>query len=753
MRIAGSAEPTPIGAQPVGWAYKSDALDWLRERGVNVPTYAVLHYLQWREQPEAALAQLRAALGTERRWAVRSDRLNEDAGGAGAFHSVLDVDATTHEAMRQAVGSVLHSYGQARADDRILIQHYVADGEIAGVAASCLLPQGLDYCVVSWVPRGDNSLVTGAASHCWTAYLQGARRALDKRWAQWLDEVQALLQQLRTWAGCEVEIEWLWNGQLQVVQLRALPVAPTADTRMRSARAQARAHTQARRTDGELLGLMPDWNPAELLGEHPRPLALSLFGELISRRTWAQARTRLGYQPTPGDLLRPIAGRPYVRVERSLRSLLPAALDRGHQDALVAAQLRRLRAQASLHDKLEFEVATGSYEFSRSWRQRYPELETETHAALERALRSQLPGLLDPTALAHAYEVARFSVRTRIAWPAAEAPLRVWRKVLRRVRDEYALPFAQSARRCFVYELLLKSAVAEGALSTEVLDQWRASAHGIYSDGDAASWFQALRPGTFEIAHPRYGDGFAQLQLPAPATRPAPRIPSGLERLIREHAIVSDSHALLRGFALAHQARDWGKLALSLALSEGLEHLVQQAQLRGHQREDLSWLELCDLDDDRLASWPVRITGARQRHADDGLLRLPPLLGAADEVYGYIVEPGHPAFVGTGRVWACTHRVSNESTPASLPAVRALLLERCEPGFDWVYGRRPAAIITAFGGPNAHVALRAHELGCPALLGVGIEMLQQMASWPAIEIDFDQRWWRVAPRPLQAHKA
>ena len=31
---------------------------------------------------------------------------------------------------------------------------------------------------------------------------------------------------------------------------------------------------------------MPDWNPAEIIGKKPRPLALSLYQELITNHTW-----------------------------------------------------------------------------------------------------------------------------------------------------------------------------------------------------------------------------------------------------------------------------------------------------------------------------------------------------------------------------------------------------------------------------------------------------------------------------------
>ena len=34
-------------------------------------------------------------------------------------------------------------------------------------------------------------------------------------------------------------------------------------------------------------GVMPDWNPAEIIGIKPKPLALSLYQELITNFIWA----------------------------------------------------------------------------------------------------------------------------------------------------------------------------------------------------------------------------------------------------------------------------------------------------------------------------------------------------------------------------------------------------------------------------------------------------------------------------------
>ena len=48
--------------------------------------------------------------------------------------------------------------------------------------------------------------------------------------------------------------------------------------------------------DKTIFEIMPDWNPAEILGIRPRPLAVSLYKELITDGTWAYQRGNYGYR-------------------------------------------------------------------------------------------------------------------------------------------------------------------------------------------------------------------------------------------------------------------------------------------------------------------------------------------------------------------------------------------------------------------------------------------------------------------------
>src|SRR5690606_23061384 len=43
-------------------------------------------------------------------------------------------------------------------------------------------------------------------------------------------------------------------------------------------------------------GVMPDWNPAEIIGLRPKPLALSLYRELVTDSIWAYQRHNYGYR-------------------------------------------------------------------------------------------------------------------------------------------------------------------------------------------------------------------------------------------------------------------------------------------------------------------------------------------------------------------------------------------------------------------------------------------------------------------------
>ena len=44
-----------------------------------------------------------------------------------------------------------------------------------------------------------------------------------------------------------------------------------------------------------VFGLMPDWNPAEIIGNQPSELTYSLYSKLVTKNSWSKARSEMGY--------------------------------------------------------------------------------------------------------------------------------------------------------------------------------------------------------------------------------------------------------------------------------------------------------------------------------------------------------------------------------------------------------------------------------------------------------------------------
>ena len=78
-----------------------------------------------------------------------------------------------------------------------------------------------------------------------------------------------------------------------------------------------------------LFGVMPDWNPAEMVGLKPNNLAISLYQELITDHIWSQDRKKFGYKDlTSHHLLSNFFGTPYVDIRIDFNSWIPKNLDK-----------------------------------------------------------------------------------------------------------------------------------------------------------------------------------------------------------------------------------------------------------------------------------------------------------------------------------------------------------------------------------------------------------------------------------------
>lgn len=114
------------------------------------------------------------------------------------------------------------------------------------------------------------------------------------------------------------------------------------------------------------------------------------------------------------------------------------------------------------------------------------------------------------------------------------------------------------------------------------------------------------------------------------------------------------------------------------------------------------------------------------------------LLEHAEDLRAVHLPASSGHFHGHGAVDGAVVLLDESSTPEQLPLQAIVAIHSADPGYEWIFQHQPAALITAYGGPHSHMALRCADAGCGAVLGLGAERFRKLVSASRLRIDFEQ---------------
>jgi phosphohistidine swiveling domain-containing protein len=81
------------------------------------------------------------------------------------------------------------------------------------------------------------------------------------------------------------------------------------------------------------------------------------------------------------------------------------------------------------------------------------------------------------------------------------------------------------------------------------------------------------------------------------------------------------------------------------------------------------------------------------------------------------------------------HYLSDHAFQSPRGAGKVTLIERADPGYDWIFLSPIAGLITKYGGSNSHMAIRCAELGIPAAIGCGEQIFEQLQKSESVLLD------------------
>ena len=742
-------------------------------RSAQIAPLVFFSVADWRDDRAACLAQVPAIIGAGP-WIVRSSCQREDGeneSNAGMFLSLTVVKA---EGMAVAIEQVIAAYGEACAADEVLIQPMLPNVLRSGVAFSHDPNTCAPYRVVNWSEGEDTTTVTGGmGGRIWQ---QAAQSSISP--PAELSGVVALLEELLTlFSGVPVDCEFavtlegatevLWLLQARPLILFGTPESGTAQAaRLESIQRKVARGMQphpflmGRRT---VYGVMPDWNPAEIVGIRPKPLALSLYRELITDAIWAYQRHNYGYRNLRSFPLMPhFFGLPYIDVRLSFNSFIPADLDEGLAGRLVDHYIDRLLAEPTLHDKVEFEIVFSCYTLDLPQRlERLAEAGFSKHEreAIAHSLRKLTNRIVHPKEglwRGDAAKIETLNVRREELLASSVDPLERVYWLLEDAKRYGTLPFAGLARAGFVAVQMLKSLVAVGVFSQADYDAFIGGVSTVSGQltRDRATLDKAtflaryghLRPGTYDILSPRYDEApelyFDWSQRPAapePVKPFALTLPQMREivKLLEAHGLQPDPVGLFDFMQAGIELRELAKFHFTRNLSDALALIAEVGGQYGLTREDLAYCDIAAFKELHVAATNPKdvllrsIEQGKARYAETLKISLPPLIAKPEDVWAFEWPESAPNFISQKQVTApvvgCDARERLAGAIVCIP--------NADPGFDWLFAYPIAGLITAWGGANSHMAIRAGELGLPAVIGAGEVLYRHWSAAQRLHLD------------------
>lgn len=730
---------------------------------------------------------------------VRSSSLAEDTSSnsqAGKYESIANVSG--EEEFINAVETVIGSYDDDNEANQILVQPMLSNVCICGVAFT-LDPNTMgNYYVINYDNKGTTYAITsgcGEESKLYYRFKRENDAGVSENGVQLMpmdnmDKLCLALKELEKFFGqdnLDVEFAFTEEGVLYILQVRALCTrGEIVDQRRQQAeleRIEEKIKQEQRKKPflcGEkaIYSVMTDWNPAEMIGIRPKPLALSLYKEIITDNTWAYQRDNYGYRNLRSfPLMVDYGGLPYIDVRVSFNSFIPAGLEEKLSDKLVNYYLERLVANPAKHDKAEFDIVFSCYTFDLMKRiqvlKDYGFSTEEIHKIVD-ALRNVTNNIIEHENGLWRKDYGKIQVLNRRFDEIMSSDFSRVEKIYWLLEDckRYGtLPFAGLARAAFIAVQILKSLVVCGIFSETDYELFMGDVNTVSSDMNKdfkelsrqsfLKKYGHLRPGTYDITSLRYdeapelyfewtekNEGTENIEKEKGLFRLSLQQMRLLKKQLSENGFTNDVLELMDFIKTVIEGREYGKFAFTRNLSMALQLIKEMGKEVGISQEECAFINIRDIYSlyasakDVQMSLRYSIQKGKRDYEIAKSITLPPIIVSADDVMHFYYPDSEPNYITMDQAVG-TICVLDEGRHTEEMKNKIILIPSADPGYDWIFSHGIRGLITMYGGANSHMAIRAGELSIPAAIGVGVKNFEKYKCAKVLEIDALGKFIRI----------
>jgi glutamine kinase len=733
---------------------------------------------------------------------VRSSAIGEDSmenSQAGQYDSIGNINCSIAE-ITNGVDTVISSYkkkNNTRLDNQVLVQEYIETADLSGVIFTRDINTFSPYITVNYDDNtgSTDSVTSGSGDGLKTLFLfkyQKKDYYKKNSFQNHIFEIVNELEDIICYDALDIEFSISKSNTFYIFQVRPLvyndskkiindeDIISELDDIYNYIKElyQKRPFIAGRTT---LLGNMPDWNPAELIGVNPKPMAVSLYKYLITDHIWAESRGQMGYKNiinTP--LSHQIAGHPYIDTRASFNSFIPNQIEEELSNSLVDHYINNLKNNVHLHDKVEFSITlnTWSFDFKKRSKQILKNnISTDDLSNIENAFKDHFQSLIinhgeffkAQDLIIENLQKRRKAIESNINNDISIHNISwIVKSLLDDCRDMGVLPFSNLARCAFISTLCIDSLEAISIISKEekeIIKSIPTIATEMSYDinkvvlkkidlKEFLKKYGHLRPGTYDICQDRYDQapdyyfsniGHNKDKLKAPDIKKIKstfmKKAKEVDLVLKSEGFLFDSEQLISFIIKSIQKRELYKFQYTKNLSLILELIALFGKKLNYDRYEMSFLSINDiigLSTDYSSSY-IRSEFKRKINFNvkrDNLMHsvmLPSLILSPRDVYGFNLDTSAPNFITIKSVTAEVALINGEK--GINISNKIVMIENADPGFDWIFSYPIKGLITKYGGVASHMSIRAAEFSLPSAIGCGESLFKQLINAKKIQLN------------------
>jgi len=691
---------------------------------------------------------------------IRSNSSNEDLesfSNAGKYLSIGPISKERISDIKESWNQVLNSY-EKDTDNTVILQDYVKNSKSVSVLTSFKVGTDSLYRSFSIYNGPETDAVTsGKYNRIKNFYVHRSINKLPKKYDEYSIYLKILTKLEDLFGNKHLDIEMVINNNSSPLLLQVRPLMERKVNKdlifeeKKIIEKNIKKYETLKDTTDDRFGInrifsnMSDMNPAEMIGKKPDNVAFGLYKFMFTDSTWNIQRGEFGYRKyKPAKLMELFNNVAYINVNHSLNSFLTRSLQVESCEKIIQYQLQKLKENPHLHDSIEFNISRSSYVFDtedefafeykniispkeiEKWHRDLIEIDSFNKSTLEKNNATILKAfsLLDGN--------FKYSKKENIKF----------------IRDNMALPFTHHSRLGFVYfaqlnNLLRKEVITEAqknslllsvkSISTKMKSDAYQVKVGKQSLNNFLDTYGHIRAGNYNLSSSNLKNNleFTEL-LVQNSERQDENISlqkvvfSNIDKYFELNNISYTASAWVEMFQTAIATRENSKFYYT----KGIDGILNEIKENISDEEFFQLLNI-EFNEENTINLNLKNT------------LMPDLISSSDDFYLYEEMSKDGNYIGQGRVSGEVLLLDNYSNQHYDLDNKIVAIPAADPGWDWIFNYKIKSLITQYGGPNSHMAIRCAEHNIPAVLGVGESNFSMISTSQSLSIDFSNESFAI----------